>query len=145
MINEFISPETIAVKVKVDCWKEAIRKAGELLLQADAIEEGYIDAMIQRVTELGPYIVIAPQVAMPHARPEDGTKRTALAMITLADGVNFGHEKNDPVRLVIALAAVDNQSHINALAKLMDLLGDNEKLNHILESKSSQALYDVLL
>ncbi len=145
MINEFIRPEAIAVNVKADDWKDAVRKVGGLLLSSEAIEENYIEAMIQKVIELGPYIVIAPQVAMPHARPEDGVKRTSMAIITLEEGVNFGHEKNDPVKLLIALAAVDNKAHIEALSKLMDILGDNDKLNNILNSKSNKALYEILL
>ncbi|MGF7060473.1 PTS sugar transporter subunit IIA [Brassicibacter mesophilus] len=145
MINEFVRPETIAVNVKADCWKDAVRKAGDLLLSSDTIEERYIDAMIEKVKDLGPYIVIAPQIAMPHARPEDGVKRTSIAIMTLENGVNFGHEKNDPVKLLIALAAVDNKAHIEALAKLMEVLGDQKKLDNILDSKSSKELYGYLL
>jgi mannitol/fructose-specific phosphotransferase system IIA component (Ntr-type) len=145
MISEFVKPDTIAVNVKTDCWKDAIRKAGDLLLATDNIEERYIDAMIERVKELGPYIVIAPQIAMPHARPEDGVKHTSIAIMTLENGVNFGHEKNDPVNLLIVLAAVDNKAHIEALAKLMEVLGDQKKLDSILNSKSSKELYGYLL
>ncbi|MBU5675835.1 PTS sugar transporter subunit IIA [Alkaliphilus sp. MSJ-5] len=144
MINEFVKLENIAVNVKADCWKEAVRKAGQLLLSSDCIEERYIDAMIEKVTELGPYIVIAPQIAMPHARPEDGVKQTSIAIITLQNGVNFGHEKNDPVKLLIALAAIDSTAHIEALANLMDILGNEEKLNNILNSKTSKELYEFL-
>lgn len=144
MINEFVKLENIAVNVKADCWKEAVRKAGQLLLSSDCIEERYIDAMIEKVTELGPYIVIAPQIAMPHARPEDGVKQTSIAIITLENGVNFGHEKNDPVKLLIALAAIDSTAHIEALANLMDILGNEEKLNNILNSKTSKELYEFL-
>lgn len=144
MINEFVKLENIAVNVEADCWKDAVRKAGQLLLSSDCIEERYIDAMIEKVTELGPYIVIAPQIAMPHARPEDGVKQTSIAIITLENGVNFGHEKNDPVKLLIALAAIDSTAHIEALANLMDILGNEEKLNNILNSKASKELYEFL-
>lgn len=141
MIDEFVTPDTIAVNVKVDTWQEAVNYAGSLLLKSDAIEERYINAMINKVKELGPYIVIAPQIAMPHARPEDGTKKSAISIITLDKGINFGHEKNDPVKLVIALAAVDNEAHIEALAKLMEVLGDSNTLDNIFSSKSPQEVY----
>lgn len=141
MIGEFITPDTIAVNVKADTWQDAVNYAGDLLLKADAIEERYIDEMINKVKELGPYIVIAPQIAMPHARPEDGTKKSAIAIITLDKGIDFGHEKNDPVKLVIALAAVDNKAHIQTLAKLMEVLGEADTLKSIFSSKSPQELY----
>lgn len=141
MIDEFITPDTIAVNVKADTWQDAVYHAGDLLLKADAIEERYINAMINKVKELGPYIVIAPGIAMPHARPEDGTKKSAISIITLDKGIDFGHEKNDPVKLVIALAAVDNQAHIQTLAKLMEVLGEADTLKRIISSKSPQELY----
>jgi len=140
MINDFICLDTIAVHVKADTWEEAIRKSGELLLTIDAIEEKYIDAMINNVKKLGSYIVIAPQIAMPHARPEDGVKKTAISIMTLDKGVEFGHEKNDPVKLVIALAALDSKAHIQTLAQIMELLGDLNILNNILNSKSPQEI-----
>lgn len=52
-----------------------MRIGGELLEKSGAIEPRYIDAMINTVKEIGPYIVIAPGIAMPHARPEAGAKK----------------------------------------------------------------------
>lgn len=141
MIGEFITLDTIAVNVKVDTWQDAVHHAGNLLLKAGAIEERYIGAMIDKVKELGPYIVIAPQIAMPHGRPEDGVKNSAISIITLDSGIAFGHEKNDPVKLVIALAAVDNKAHIQTLANLVEILGETNTLKSILSSKSPQELY----
>jgi len=141
MICDFINPCTIAVNVKVDTWQDAVQHAGKLLLKDGAIESRYIEAMIDKVKELGPYMVIAPKIAMPHARPEDGVKKSAIAIITLDKGVAFGHEKNDPVKLVIALAAVDNAAHIQTLAQLMEILGEDCILDSILNSESPQELY----
>ncbi|MDD3404207.1 MAG: PTS sugar transporter subunit IIA, partial [Hespellia sp.] len=50
-------------------WKEAIRLVAQPLLENGCIEERYIDAMIRNVIENGPYIIIMPGLAMPHARP----------------------------------------------------------------------------
>ncbi len=144
MLKDFLKCENIAVNVQANSWEESVRKAGDLLLSSGCIEERYIDAMVGKIKELGPYMVIAPKVAMPHARPEDGVKSTSIAIVTLEKGVNFGHEKNDPVELLIALAAVDNEAHIEALTSLMDILGDEEKLNRLLASSTSKALYEHL-
>jgi PTS system ascorbate-specific IIA component len=53
--------------------------------------------------ELGPYAVIAPGIALLHARPDDGVLAPCLALITLSRAVEFGSEQNDPVDLVFAL------------------------------------------
>jgi len=141
MITDFIKEDHIKVGVKADTWQDAVKQSGQLLLAIDAIEERYIDAMINKVVELGNYIVIAPGIAMPHARPEDGAKKTAITLMTLEEGVSFGHEKNDPVTLIVGLSAVDNKLHLETLASLMELLGNDEKLQSILNSKTEKELY----
>jgi mannitol/fructose-specific phosphotransferase system IIA component (Ntr-type) len=70
---------------------------------------------------MGPYIVIAPGIAMPHARPEDGVKQVCMSLITLKEPVKFGNETNDPVKLVIEFGAIDNHTHLQALSQLMNL------------------------
>ncbi|MFG6128711.1 PTS sugar transporter subunit IIA, partial [Staphylococcus aureus] len=45
--------------------------ASQPLLQEQVIEQCYVEAMIESVNELGPYIVIAPEIAIAHARPNN--------------------------------------------------------------------------
>lgn len=112
----------IEVGVHVSDWQSAILATGKLLVRAGAVEDRYVEAMIRVASELGPYIVVAPGVAMPHARPEDGAKRTAISLICLANPIEFGNEDNDPVKTVIGLAAVDHDTHINVMEQLATLL-----------------------
>ena len=74
--------------------------------------------MIHTAEELGPYIVIAPGIAMPHSRPEDGVLKPCVALMTLSTPVNFGNEENDPVRLVFSFGAPDKEQHVEALREL---------------------------
>ena len=83
--------------------EEAIRLAGELLAKAGAAEERYADAMVKSYRERGPYFVLAPHIALPHARAEDGVKEASVSLIRLKKPVVFGHAANDPVQLVFAL------------------------------------------
>ena len=70
----WISKDKVALRLKVDRWEDAVRAAGRMLLDCGAVEERYIEAMVETAKDLGPYIVIAPGIAIPHARPEDGAK-----------------------------------------------------------------------
>lgn len=117
-----LTPRMIRVGVRAADWRSAIVAAGELLVEAGAAEERYVEAMVRVACELGPYIVVAPGVAMPHARPEDGAKRTAISLVCLADPVEFGNEENDPVETVIGLVAVDHDTHIEIMQELATLL-----------------------
>ena len=78
-----ISSKTIALNVDAKDWKEAVRVSGGLLVKNGLVEPRYVDAMIEMVNTIGPYIVISPGVAMPHARPEDGVLEPCMSLITL--------------------------------------------------------------
>lgn len=124
MLKDLLTDETIQLTVEADNWKDSVKKGGGLLEKAGKIEDTYTKAMISSVEELGPYIVIAPGIAMPHASSKDGVHEVGLSMMTLKEPVNFGHPDNDPVDIVICLAATDHNSHLNALKDLMAFLND---------------------
>jgi PTS system ascorbate-specific IIA component len=73
---------------------------------------------------------------MPHARPEDGCIRSSMALITLAKPVEFGNPQNDPVNVVVALAAVDNQGHIEGLSDLAEVMSEDGIVEKIAASGS---------
>jgi mannitol/fructose-specific phosphotransferase system IIA component (Ntr-type) len=107
-------------------------------------EERYIEAMIAMVEEIGPYIVIAPGVALPHARPEDGVKRPCLSLLTLDPAIEFGNEHNDPVSLVIAFGAPENEKHLDALRDVARLLEDSERLERLRSAASADEVLEVV-
>lgn len=123
---------------------EAIRRSGELLVATGAIDAAYIDAMLRTVDEHGPYIVITPGFALAHARPDASVHRTALSFLRLADPVVFGHEANDPVQLVMTLAAADDSAHRSALAALAGVLADPERRRALDTASSPQEVLEVL-
>lgn len=112
----------------------AIRLAGQLLVDGGRASSAYVDAMVTAFHELGPYVVLAPSIAMPHARPEHGALREGIAILRLAEPVLFGHPENDPVRVVIPLVGVDADAHIAVLRKLSTVLMDPGAVTTILES-----------
>ncbi len=88
-LSELLPRERIRINVKVNDWQEAIREAGNLLLESGAVTGEYVEAMIQVAKDLGPYIVIAPGIALPHAPTAAGAIQTALSFIKVADPVKF--------------------------------------------------------
>jgi len=134
-LPDLITRDTIKLQAHVSDWKEAVQEAGQLLVDAGAVEPRYVDAMMRTVEELGPYIVIAPGVALPHARPEEGARRISMCFVTLEPPIEFGNADHDPVRLVVAFSAVDKDSHIQALAGLTRLLQDEEKVQAVFQAR----------
>jgi len=143
-LSTMLTQDTIALGVKVGHWQEAVREAGILLVNTGAVEPRYIEAMIQMVKDIGPYIVITPGVALPHARPEDGVKRPCMSLLTLDPPINFGNENNDPVTLVVAFGTPDKKAHIEALAQLARLLEDSDTLGRLKHASSPAELLRVV-
>ncbi len=142
---ETLLPESrIALSVEAADWTSAVRAAGRLLVDTGAAEERYIEGMIRTVKELGPYIVIAPGIAIPHARPEDGVLQPALAFLSLATPVNFGNKENDPVRILFALAAADHEQHTGALQQIAEILMEEKQFHALLSVQSVKEVQDLL-
>lgn len=123
-LSELLSPSTILLDADAADWREAIRRSGELLVSTGATDPAYTEAMIRTVEEHGPYIVIAPGFALAHSRPDESVHRTGMSFVRLAEPIAFGNAANDPVTLVMALAAADSSAHREALAALAGVLAD---------------------
>jgi len=108
-------------------WREAVRISGELLAADGLVDPPYVERMIRTCEELGPYIAIAPGVAIPHARPEDGARAFGLSLVVVKEGVSFGSH-NDPVYLLIAFATPDRSAHIEFLRQLAEILARSEEI-----------------
>ena len=123
-LSELLSPSAILLDADAADWREAIRRSGELLVSTGATDPAYTEAMIRTVEEHGPYIVIAPGFALAHSRPDESVHRTGMSFVRLAEPIAFGNAANDPVTLVMALAAADSSAHREALAALAGVLAD---------------------
>lgn len=144
LLLDLIDENSIELDVKVENWEEAVRKGGELLIRNGSIENRYIDAMVNMVRELGPYIVIAKGIAFPHARPEDGVIRTGMSLITLHEAIEFGDEENDPIRLVISFCSTDSEGHLKALSELVDFLRDEAAIESVMNAKCKDEVVKIM-
>ena len=143
-MDELIRLENIDINVEASDWEDAIRKAGKLLVDADYAEEQYVDGMVNVVKDYGPYIVILPGVALAHARPQCGAKKIGLSLITLKEPVAFGNETFDPVKLVFALCATDNHSHLDLLQEIAIIFEDEKKMLELADCETNEELINTI-
>jgi mannitol/fructose-specific phosphotransferase system IIA component (Ntr-type) len=136
MLQDLLGEMTIELNVEVKDWVEAVRFGGNLLYKNGCVTEEYVQAMIDNVREIGPYIVVTKGVAMPHAQPNKGALKVGVSLITLKNPVNFGNDENDPVYIVICFSATDSKTHLKALSQLAKLLDNEEALKKIFFSNS---------
>lgn len=143
-LRELLTAERVATNVHVDSWEDAVRAIGRMMVDTGVVEERYIDGMIHTAKELGPYIVIAPGLALPHSRPEDGVLQPCMALITLDPHIEFGNPDNDPVDLVIAFGAVDNEQHVEALRDMATILSEPGNLEALRAAETKEEILEVM-
>ena len=102
-------------------WEEAIKIGIDLLVASGAIEPRYYDNIVSNIKEMGPYIVLAPGLAMPHARPEEGVIRTAFGLTTLAQPVDFDGEQ---ISVLVTLAGSDSDIHMEGIMEITQIFDD---------------------
>jgi PTS system ascorbate-specific IIA component len=126
-LSDLLGTRAIRIGAEAADWRAAVRRAGEALTASGATTPAYTDEMIATVVELGPYIVIAPGIALAHSRPSPSVLHAGMSLVTLATPVAFGHRQNDPVSLVVGLAAPDEEGHVRALSTLAEFLSDESR------------------
>lgn len=131
MFKELIDKQRVVFADKFDRWEDAIRAAAQPLLRDGAIEESYIGDMIASVNQYGPYIVIAPDVAMPHAQGGNGVNETAISFMKVNHPVHFSESSEHDARLIFVLASVDNDSHLGMLQSLVAAISDDDVLEDL--------------
>ena len=132
--------ENVQICEKANDWRQAIKISVQPLEQGGYVKSCYKDGIIENVEKLGPYIMIADEIAMPHARPEQGAIETQISITLFREGVRFDG-KETTARLFVTLAAKDSDSHVDALVKISELLSDDETVEAILEASDVQKLY----
>ncbi|MEB2265595.1 BglG family transcription antiterminator [Priestia megaterium] len=140
MLHEVLQEPFLRLTDSADDWKSAVRLAAKPLLNYEYIEPSYVEAMIKSVEQLGPYIVIAPKVALPHARPEQGVNRVGMSMLRLKEPVYFSTEKQHGAQLIIVLAATDNETHLKALSQLSMMLSENDNIDKLIAMNTKQEM-----
>ena len=105
LLQDLLSEDNVSFHYPAETWEDVIRHGGQLMVDAGFTEPTYTEAMIDVVRDMGPYIVLAPGLAMPHARPEMGAKQVGTALVTLEKPIDFGSPENDPVSVAVFLCA----------------------------------------
>ncbi len=122
--KDVIIRESICLNQPSVTKEEAIRRAGELLVERGSVEPQYVDAMLEREKLVSTYMGMG--IAIPHgtAQAKGTVKKTAITMLQYPDGVDFGDEK---AQLVFGIAGIGDE-HLDLLGKIAGCLDDPEVL-----------------
>lgn len=131
-----LTDDAIELGAIVADWRSAVHLVGEVLARSRSATTEYGDEMVRMIEEHGPYVVIAPGLALAHARPGPSVLADGFAIVTLASPVNFGHPHNDPVRVVVGLAIKTTDTHLAAVAQLANVFNDSSAIDELTAATS---------
>lgn len=144
MLNNWLNDATLMRRDSVETWPQALELCAGPLLASEIITPDYVTAIVDQHRRLGPYYVLAPGLAMPHARPEEGAKGPGLSLLKLDRGVAFGAGAFDPVDIIVMLAAPDKHSHIEMIAALAALFSSDEDMQQLHQAETLEEIKTII-
>ena len=140
MFKEMVEKKHYTFQQGFDDWKDAVRAACQPLLDEGTIEDIYPEEIIKKVEELGPYIVIAPDICIPHAQEGLGVHETAISFMKTEKPVSFSDDGEHDARLFFVLASTDNAVHLKNLGDMAEALSDDDLVAKLLQAKTPEEL-----
>ena len=122
---DMVRENIIRLNIEAENWEEAVRLSYEPLLDGGFITQKYIDETVRIMNTVGPYVVITKHIALLHTKPESGTISCAMGIGVLEKPINFGSIEHDPIKYIFSLSAIDNHTHLCAMAELLELFNDD--------------------
>ena len=118
-ILDILPLNNIKLNVKVNSWEEAVQKVGDILFVGGYTHCGHREEMIRLIKKHGSYIVVVPNLAIPHTNKKF-VKKTGMSLITLSEAIYFPGEVS--VDTILAFSSVDNKDHFTALSNFLEIV-----------------------
>lgn len=144
-IMDFLKRENVRIIEEARDWEDAIDLSTRPLVEQGYITEEYPKRIVQLTKEHGAYYIVAKDVALVHARPEDGVLKQQLAITVIHHPVIFENKETEPVRLFITLCAQDSNSHLEMLQQLAEVMVDEERIQKCIQMEDSDELYEEIV
>lgn len=138
-----LSEKNIFLNLTANTKEEAIRFAGQKLVDNGYVKPAYIEAMLEREKLTSTYL--GESIAVPHGTIEskDEVITTGIVFCQYPSGVQFGEEESDKAKIVIGIAARNNE-HLNVIAKLTNALDDETIIAKLASTNSIEEVLAIL-
>jgi PTS system mannitol-specific IIA component len=134
-----IKKENIQLNESAATKEEAVKKAGQILVEQDAVEPGYIDSMLEREQLVSTFM--GNGLAIPHGTDDGKTSvlKSGLSLVQIPDGVDFdGNE----VKVVLGIAGKENE-HLELLQKIAVIFSEEENAEKIINASSEDEIIEL--
>lgn len=128
-LTDILPLKNIKIAKYMNNWEQAVFEAGKILKDNGYIKEKYLYEMIEKIKELGMYMLIGEGIILPHADIGENVIKTGISYLQLKTPVLF---QNIEIKHIFALASCDKKEHIKGLLELKENI-DEKNLKEILE------------
>jgi PTS system mannitol-specific IIA component len=139
-MSDILTLNQIKVPGKATTKDEAIREAGQILVDAGAVTSAYVDAMYEREKSVSTYM--GNFLAIPHGTNEakDAIKASALSVVRYDTPIDWdGNE----VRFAVGIAGLNN-GHLEILGKIAVIFSDMDEVDKMIAAGSADEVYELL-
>ncbi len=142
MLRKLVEQDLVQFENEFDTWQDAVKSSYDTMLKQNIVERAYIDQVIKSIEEYGPYIVLLPNVAMPHAsQGAVGVNKSAIAFMKVEKAVVFEEDNREKdAQLFFALAALDANQHLENITQLSELLMNEDVVEALKYAKNKDDL-----
>src|SRR5438094_5112189 len=136
-----IDERLIRLQARAGDKQEAIRQAGQLLVDSGYIDAGYIASMLGREEVANTYL--GNGISIPHGLPKDRDliKQTGISVVQVPAGVTWN--PGETARLIVGIAAKSDE-HIEVLRRLTRVLGDQEQVARLTQTTNARDIIEAL-
>ncbi len=145
MLRDFVESRHYKFAQSASDWREAIRMSCESLEADGTVDETYKEEIIACLEKYGPYIVIMPNVALPHSQEgAKGVNKTAIGFMKLEEPISFeeGDSQKD-AQLFFTLASCDSNQHLKNMMRLSELLMNEDVVKALEKAKTPEDLLKI--
>ncbi|WP_441257863.1 PTS mannitol transporter subunit IICBA [Vibrio sp. Vf1514] len=138
-----IQRENIHLGLKAANKEEAIRFAGNKLVELGYAEPEYVDAMFEREALVSTYL--GESIAVPHGTVEakDRVKKTGIVICQYPSGIQFTDDHDDVAKLVIGIAA-KNDEHIQVITTITNALDEPDAIETLTSTTDIEEILTIL-
>jgi PTS system mannitol-specific IIA component len=139
-LTALLAQESIRLNCSATDRLDAVRQCGQALLEAGAVDETYIDAMLQREQSVSTFV--GEGVAIPHGTlaGKEAVKHDAIVVLRFPDGVDW---EGNHVLVTVGIAAAGG-GHIALLSQLAEILLDPAKAEQLRSATEVEQVYALL-
>lgn len=124
-------------------WEDAITIGVTPLVKSGAVSAKYGDAIIASTKEYGPYYILMPGMAMPHAAPSSLIVKDSFSLTILREPIIFPDESE--VSVLLILAATSGEAHTTvAIPQVISLFQLDDIKDRLVNANSVEEITELL-